>query len=185
MQLRLGEDETGHSALGHALSDHHVVLFERGGEWRQYSGAERSRKLGRPFFPALFRQHAQSTIPQIQYEDLGLTLKATPKVLRSGDVALTLDLKIDALAGSTINSVPVLNNRAYSGVVTVKEGAAVVVASELDKAESRAISGVPGFSEIPGLNNVTDVDTQKSYASLLIIITPHVVRGSRTAAIRP
>jgi type II secretory pathway component GspD/PulD (secretin) len=30
----------------------------------------------------------------VQYEDIGLTLKATPKILRSNDVALTIDLKI-------------------------------------------------------------------------------------------
>ena len=54
----------------------------------------------------------------MQYQDLGLTLKATPKVMRSGDVALTLDMKITALAGTSVNGVPVLNNRSYSGVAT-------------------------------------------------------------------
>ncbi len=185
MQLRLGEDETGTLRSGTRypiITSSYSSVGASGVNIPGLSGAGNSGGLSSLLSSA---NSAQSTIPQIQYEDLGLTLKATPKVLRSGDVALTLDLKIDALAGSTINSVPVLNNRAYSGVVTVKEGAAVVVASELDKAESRAISGVPGFSEIPGLNNVTDVDTQKSYASLLIIITPHVVRGSRTAGHSP
>ena len=96
-------------------------------------------------------QGATTEIPQVQYEDLGLTLKATPKVMRSGDVALTLDMKITALAGTSVNGVPVLNNRSYSGVATIKEGSAVVVASELDKSESRALSGTPGITEIPGL----------------------------------
>ena len=83
-------------------------------------------------------------VPQVQYQDLGLTLKATPNVMRNGDVALTIDMKIDALAGTSINGNPILNNRAYSGVVTLKQGEAVVVVSELDKQESRAISGVAG-----------------------------------------
>ena len=100
-------------------------------------------------------------IPQVEYQDLGLTLKATPKVMRNDEVALTIDLKIDALAGSSINGNPILNNRAYSGVVTLKQGEGVVVVSELDKSESRAISGTPGISEIPGLNDLTGKDTQK------------------------
>ena len=121
----------------------------------------------------------------MEYQDLGLTLKATPKVMRNGEVALTLDLKINALAGQTINGVPVLDNRAYSGVVTLKQGEGVMVLSELDKQESRAISGAPGISEIAGLNNLTGKDIQKNYATLLIVITPHVIRDTQAAGHSP
>jgi Flp pilus assembly secretin CpaC len=121
----------------------------------------------------------------IQYQDLGLTLKVTPKVLRGGDVALTVDLKIDALSGSSIDGNPILDTHAYSGVVTVKEGETTEIANELDKSESMAISGTPGISEIPGLNNVSDKDKQQNYATLLIVMTPHVVRAPRSAGHSP
>jgi tetratricopeptide (TPR) repeat protein len=124
-------------------------------------------------------------IPQVEYQDLGLTLKTTPKVMRNDEVALKIDLKIDALTGTAINGNPVLGNRAYSGVVSVKQGEAVAVVSELDKSESRAISGTPGISEIPGLNNLTGNDTQKNYATLLIVITPHVIRGTQASGHSP
>ena len=123
--------------------------------------------------------------PQVQYEDLGLTLKANPRVLRGGEVALKIDMKIDALAGSSINGNPILSNQSFSGVVTIKEGETVEVVSEVDENESRALSGVPGLSEIPGLNNLTGNDTQKNYATLLILITPHVVRGAQAAGHSP
>jgi general secretion pathway protein D len=124
-------------------------------------------------------------VPQIEYQDLGLTLKATPRVLRNNDVALNIDMKIDALAGSSINGNPILTNRAYSGVVTLREGEGVVVVSELDKQESRAISGVPGLSEVPGLNDITDKDIQRSKSTLLIVMTPHVIRGTQAAGHSP
>jgi Flp pilus assembly secretin CpaC len=125
-------------------------------------------------------------VPQVQYQDLGLTLKvSSARVMRNNDVALSLDMKIDALAGSSINGNPILNNRAYSGVVTIQQGQGVVVASELDKQESRAISGVPGLSEIPGLNNVTGLDNQKSSSTLIIIMTPHVIRGPQALGHSP
>ncbi|HEY1256327.1 MAG TPA: hypothetical protein VGF01_16235, partial [Terracidiphilus sp.] len=126
-----------------------------------------------------------SNFPQVQYEDLGLTIKATPRVLRGGNVALKIDMKIDALAGTSINGNPILSNRAFSGVVTIKQGETVEVVSEVDKNESRALSGVPGISEIPGLNNMTGNDTQKNYATLLVIFTPHVVRGIQAAGHSP
>jgi len=125
------------------------------------------------------------SVPQVEYQDLGLTLKATPKVMRDGDVALTLDLKILALTGQSLNGLLVLDNRAYSGVVTLKQGEGVVVLSDLDQQESRAISGEPGFSEIPGLNNLTGNNSQKNYATLLIVITPQVIRGTQAAGHSP
>jgi len=121
-------------------------------------------------------QGASESIPQVQFQDLGLVLKATPRVMRSGDVALNIDMKISALAGSALNGVPILANRAYSGVTTLRANEAVVIASEMDHNESRAVSGYPGLSEIPGLNNITNKNTSKSDSTLLIIMTPRVVR---------
>jgi tetratricopeptide (TPR) repeat protein len=120
-------------------------------------------------------------VPMVQYEDLGLTLTVLPKALRNDNVALTIEMKLDALSGTSIGGNPVLDNRAYSGVVTLKEGEATVVATELDKSQSQAVSGTPGMSEIPGMNNVTDKDLQKNYATLVIVMTPHVVRGPQAA----
>lgn len=121
-------------------------------------------------------QGASTTIPMVQYQDLGLVLKATPRVLRSGNVALNVDMKISALAGSSVNGVPVLANRAYSGVTTLRANEAIVIASEMDSDESRDVSGWPGLSEIPGLNNATDKDVQKNTSTLLIIMTPRLMR---------
>jgi type II secretory pathway component GspD/PulD (secretin) len=130
-------------------------------------------------------QGSVPSVPQVEYQDLGLTLKSTANVMRNGDVALTVDLQLKALSGTSINGNPILSSRAYSGVITIKEGEAVVVASELDKSESRNISGTPGLSEIPGLNNLTEKDVQKNYATLLIVITPHVIRGTQASGHSP
>jgi Flp pilus assembly secretin CpaC len=136
---------------------------------------------------SLLSQYAGSVpnVPQVEYQDLGLTLSATPKVMRNDDVALTIEMKIDALSGGSINGNPILDNRAYSGVVTLRRGEGVVVVSNIDKQQSRAISGVPGLSEIPGLNNLTGNDAQKNYATLLIVMTPHVIRGTQAAGHSP
>jgi tetratricopeptide (TPR) repeat protein len=125
--------------------------------------------------------NAIPNIPMVQYQDLGLTLKATPKVMRNDTIALTIDMKLDSLSGSSIDGNPILNTQSYSGVATVKEGEATVLAVELSKSLSRAISGTPGLSEIPGLNNATDKNIQSNYATLIIILTPHVVRTTQAA----
>lgn len=128
---------------------------------------------------------AAATVPMIQYQDLGLTLKVTPNVLRNGDVALTVDLTIDALSGAFNDGNPILNHEAFSGIVTVKQGQTAEVASQLTRTESRAISGTPGLSEIPGMNDVTDKTVQKDYATLVLVLTPHVIRATQPAGQTP
>jgi len=121
-------------------------------------------------------QGASTNIPMVEYQDLGLVLKATPRVLRSGNVALNVDMKISALAGSSLNGVPVLANRSYSGVTTLRANEGIVIASEMDSNETRAVSGWPGMSEIPGLNDITDKNAQRNESTLLIIMTPRLTR---------
>lgn len=121
-------------------------------------------------------QGAAMNVPMVQYQDLGLVFKARPTLLRSGEVALSIDIKMSALAGPSINGVPVLANRAYSGSVRLGANQSVVLTGEMDKNETRDLSGLPGLSEIPGLNDITYNANQENYATLLIIVTPHVVR---------
>jgi Flp pilus assembly secretin CpaC len=180
MQLRLGDGEAATIKSGSRYPIQTSSYSALGGSLTVpgLNGAGASNSLS-----SLLASYGGSVpnIPQIEYQDLGMTLKATPKVMRNNEVALTIDLKIDALAGSSINGNPILNNRAWSGVVTLKQGEAAVVVSQLDKSESRAVSGTPGISEIPGLNDLTGNDNQKNYASLLILFTPHVIRGTQAA----
>ncbi|WP_263357548.1 hypothetical protein [Acidicapsa ligni] len=121
---------------------------------------------------------ANQTVPQIQYEDLGLTLKATaPKIMRSGDVAISLDLKIESLGGASLNDIPILNSQQVAGVLTLRAGETAVLLSDLSRQESRALSGTPGLGDIPGLEDLSDIQRNENVARLLILITPAVVRG--------
>src|SRR6185312_3304366 len=95
------------------------------------------------------------TIPQIQYEDLGLTLKTTPTVLKSGSVSMHLDLKIEALAGTALNNIPVLDSRQFVSDITVGDGKTALFISTLSGSESAAVSGIPGLGELPGFQTAT------------------------------
>jgi hypothetical protein len=118
----------------------------------------------------------QETVPQIQYQDLGLQMKATPYIHRDQSVSLKLDLKLQALGGSSINNIPILTNRQFTAALDLKDGASALVTSALSSQEARAVSGLPGLSEIPGLQSTTNKEVQRSNSELVILITPHVVR---------
>lgn len=119
---------------------------------------------------------SNGTIPQFQYQDLGLTLKVTPHVESSNEVSLSLDMTISSLAGASLNNIPILANRQYSGVVSVRLGDIAILISDLSKQESLDITGVPGLSELPGFSGATNRQDTKDIMELAIEITPHLVR---------
>ncbi|HEY2468251.1 MAG TPA: hypothetical protein VGI45_10510 [Terracidiphilus sp.] len=119
---------------------------------------------------------SNGAVPQIQYEDLGLTLKVTPRIELSNKVSLSLDMKLSSLAGASLNNIPILANRQYSGVVSLRLGDSALLVSDLSKQESLDITGVPGLSDIPGFSGATNRQDTKDIMELAIMITPHVIR---------
>ncbi len=133
-----------------------------------------------------FLGNNQVSVPQIQYEDLGLTVKATPVVLRAGTVQLKLDLKLESLGAGTINNIPVLNSRQLTSIATIPVGQTALLASEVSSTEMRSVQGLPGLSELPGFQGTTNTNKTVSTGELLITITPHLVReGGLRIASRP
>ncbi len=118
------------------------------------------------------------SVPEFQFEDLGITLKLTPQIFRNDAVSLALDMKVEALAGSSINSIPILNNRALTSTVTVPAGQTAMLATLVSSTEMKDLTGLPGLSELPGFQG-TDQDREKDSTELLIMITPHIVRTGR------
>jgi general secretion pathway protein D len=117
------------------------------------------------------------TIPQIQYEDLGLTLKATPTVQKSGAIKMHIDLKIEALTGGSVNNIPILNSQQFASDVTVGDGDTAMMVSNLSKSESASINGLPGLGELPGFPTATaDKTTNTDSSQLVLLITPHITR---------
>ncbi len=121
---------------------------------------------------------AQQPYPGAQYEDLGVKIKATPSIHANDEVTLQLDFEIRALAGSSINGIPVITNRTLSQTVRVKEDVPTIIAGLLDNQETRTLTGLPGFANFPGglgylfgQRNTTGRD-----AEMVILITPHKLR---------
>ncbi len=120
---------------------------------------------------------SQQPYPGSEYEDIGLKIKATPTLHPNKEVTLQLDFDIKALAGSSINGIPVITNRTLTQVVRLKEDETSLITGLLDKEETRTITGLPGFAKIPGAGYLFGQRNNSfSDTELLILITPRRVR---------
>jgi general secretion pathway protein D len=163
-------------------------------------------------------QSFQAPFPSFSYEDIGINLKATPKIHlpqeplltavachseRSdpqasaveeslshensercsatpdlANVTLDLDLQIRSLTGQSFNGVPVISNRQYTGSVRLNEGEPAILVGFLTSSDQRSMSGPVGLGQLPVLRHVlSNENKQQSNTELLILITPHIVRG--------
>ncbi len=116
----------------------------------------------------------QAPFPSFSYEDLGVTLKATPIIQSDRDVTLKLEMQIRALTGQNINGIPVISNREYTGTITVPNGDTAILAGLLTESDQKSLRGLPGLTSMLG-PAVSSSQRTKNYGELLITITPHIV----------
>jgi len=116
-------------------------------------------------------------IPSVNYEDLGVNLKATPWVHNDQDITLKLELQIRSLGPTTNNGIPIIDNREYTGTITVKNGESSVITGMIDVDDSNSISGYPFLGQIPGLGYASTIHNKNIMQDeLLVVITPHILR---------
>ncbi len=118
----------------------------------------------------------QAPFPSVNYEDLGVTLKAKPTIHQNGTVSLHLEMQLRTLVGQSINGVPVIANREFQGSMVLENGEPAVLAGAITHSETRSMTGIPGLGLLPGLNQaLTTNSKQLEDDELLIVLTPRVV----------
>jgi type II secretory pathway component GspD/PulD (secretin) len=138
-----------------------------------YNSAAISQVIGNQSYVAPF--------PSFNFEDLGLNLKATPIIHSNADVSLKIELNIRTLGGQTVNGIPIVLNREYTGSITLKNEESGVVAGLLSKEDARSLSGWPFLSRVPGVTYAASVHNKnENDDELLVVMTPHIVRMART-----
>lgn len=170
----------------------HAVLRASAGQESTFRLGSRYPILNASFAPVfnspaiarvIGNQSFTAPFPSFSYEDLGLSIKAKPQIHGTSDVSLELDLEVRSLGGTSLNGVPVLNNRQFKGAISLKEGEPAVVASVLTHTEQRSLAGIPGLGQIPLLNKISASNTLEDDSDeLLLVITPHILSASPTGS---
>ena len=120
---------------------------------------------------------SQQPYPASEYVDIGLKVKATPYLHADNEVTLQLEYEIKALSGSNLNGIPVISNRSVTQTIRLKENETSIVTGLLNRQETKTLTGIPGFAEIPGAGYLFGSHNHAfTDDELLILITPRRMR---------
>jgi hypothetical protein len=123
---------------------------------------------------------------QISMEDLGLVLKMTPRVNGEGEIALEVEAEYKTLGSIVLNTVPSVNQRKYTGAITLREGQWAVIAGMDQKSTDSEQNGLAGLSSIPGLEHVFTENTKSTGLSdTLVVIKPTITRLPMSPEVSP
>ena len=118
-----------------------------------------------------------SLYPGAEYLDIGLKVKATPRIHLNDETTLQLAFDISSLSAQNFNTIPVINNETVDQTVRLKENETSILSGILEPQITNAITGTPGIADVPGIGLLDqNRSVQKSDTELLILVTPRVVR---------
>src|ERR1700733_13497081 len=110
-----------------------------------------------------------STTPTIEYEDLGVIFEAKPHIKPDGEVVLHIHEALRSLDGTSLDTIPVIDNEEFVSDISVQGGNTTVIVSNLSRTETRTAQGFINF--IP-----TDNARNQQTSELVVTITPVITR---------
>jgi general secretion pathway protein D len=120
-----------------------------------------------------------NTQPIVNYnlQDIGITIKMTPRIHREREVSLEMELTVSSIAGTGTADIPIIANREVKNVVRLKDGETNLLAGLLRDEERRSVGGITGLKDLPVLGNLFSA-TQKTIdqSDVVMTITPHIIR---------
>ncbi len=109
-------------------------------------------------------------VPSFNFEDLGLTLKVTPRVHGMDEVSLDIEAEFEVLAGGSLNGIPIISNRKLQSKVRVRTGEWAVVGGLMSSTEARSITGVPGISTLPVVGTVLRQNNRDTQSTDVVVL---------------
>ncbi len=132
-------------------------------------------------------QTVNSTSPNITYQQVGITLRVTPRITPDGMIAMNVfadksslspvgvPVFVDASTGAAVES-PIINQSQAVTTVNVPNGQTIVIGGMITKSDGTSERKVPWLGDLPIIGKAFRYDgTQIARTELLIFLTPRIV----------
>lgn len=117
-----------------------------------------------------------TSVPVIQFQDLGLNLEVTPTVHADGEITMLVEADYNVLGGASNNGIPIISQRKFTGTVRTRADEWAIIAGLAVAQSSVTTSGIAGLSSIPGIGRIFRRDTTTDDGSqILIILKPRLM----------
>lgn len=121
-----------------------------------------------------------STQPIVNYnlQDIGITVKMTPRIHTEREVTLEIELQVSSIAGEGTAGIPIIANREVKNTVRLKDGETNLLFGLLRDEERQSVGGVTGLRNIPVLGSLfSATQKQVEQSDVIMTITPHIIRA--------
>ena len=109
--------------------------------------------------------------PTFQFENLGLTLKATPYTHSINEMTVEIEAEFKVLTGAQINGIPILANRKFNSTVRLTNGEWAMMAGVGSSSQTLTKAGPAGLIQIPWIGalfrrNAVELDESETIVML-------------------
>jgi general secretion pathway protein D len=124
-------------------------------------------------------------VNSVDYRDVGVILKVTPRVNDGGLVLLDISQEVSdvqSTSSSTIDS-PTINERKIASSIAVHDGQTVALGGLITTSHTDSSLGIPLLRHIPllGPTIFNSTDRENDRTELIVLLTPRVVRNEAEA----
>ena len=114
--------------------------------------------------------------PAISFENLGLDLKATPRVHGADEVTMGIEASYEALTGQSADGIPVIQNTKITSEFRIRNDEWAVVGGVVGSSDSKTIGGFWGLAAIPLIGDLfRHTSIEKDTTNFLIGVRPHIL----------
>ncbi len=113
---------------------------------------------------------------QLERIPVGITLQVVPYIAENGEITVDIQPEVSDVVGTGATGLPVVNKRAASTKVRVKDGETIVIGGLIQKNESNVKKKIPLLGDIPILGLLfSRTDKRVDEIETVIFITPHIL----------
>jgi general secretion pathway protein D len=117
----------------------------------------------------------------IDYRDIGIILKITPRVNSSGMVLLDIEQEVSDVVPTLTPGIasPTFSMRRIATSIAVKDGEVIALGGLISDSQTNGNGGIPFLNRIPviGPTLFGNINNQGTKTELIVLLRPQVVRS--------
>jgi general secretion pathway protein D len=115
--------------------------------------------------------------------EIGTKLDVEPIIGLSNEVTMKIQLEVSSIIGEKgspdgRSTAPIISTTNAETLLTLKDGETQVLAGLLEDTDTRAVSGLAGLINIPGLDRLTSgQNIKRTKREVVLLLTPRIIRN--------